>query len=89
LENEKLRKDLKSMAQKMNKSIFTSIVLRVVNMFRAKCKNCVFLYETGLSHERRLLLSPDIVPVQYGETPTDYFSEWTDDFGYEAGSGFP
>ena len=71
---------LKKMAQQVNRSIFTSMALRVATLFRAKCQDSVLLYEAGKPAKRELILSRKALTTQYGELPTRVESPWSDDF---------
>lgn len=57
--------------------------LHVVTTFRARCRHAVFLYETGHTSDRALMLSREVLPILYGQIPTELFCLWTDDFAVE------
>jgi hypothetical protein len=80
---QRVKAKLKTMLQKVNCSTYTAMVLRAVTEFRAKCRDSVLLYETGSSTKRQFVISRVILPTQYGETPTQFDSPWTDDFAVD------
>jgi hypothetical protein len=59
------------------------MVLRVVTLFRARCRDAVILYETRYNSDRALMLFREVLPVQYGQLPTELFCPWTHDFAVD------
>jgi hypothetical protein len=67
------RLKLRKIFQEANCSVFTSMVLRIVTTFRARCQDAVLLYETGYTSDRALILTREVLPAQYGQVPTELF----------------
>jgi hypothetical protein len=83
LEYRTQRLKLRKISQEVNRSVFTSMVLRLVKTFRARCRDAVLLCKTGYTSDRALMLSRKVLTTQYGQVPTELFSPWTDDFAVD------